>query len=156
VSAVIQAGRRIRPMQPQDLVGVIGVERASYDYPWSRRIFEDCMQVGYCCLVAETDGLIQGHGIMLARAGEAHILNLCVAPPHRRSGIAAELLDNLLSLAGTSGAETVFLEVRPSNRGAIALYEHYGFHEVGRRPDYYPSPFGREEAVVMARELIRD
>ncbi|MDZ7828184.1 MAG: ribosomal protein S18-alanine N-acetyltransferase [Halofilum sp. (in: g-proteobacteria)] len=156
MSAVIQPGRRIRPMQPQDLVGVIGVERESYDYPWSRRIFEDCMQVGYCCLVAEDEGCIQGHGIMLARAGEAHVLNLCVAPAHRRCGIAGELLENLLQLAGAIGAETAFLEVRPSNVGAIALYEHHGFHEVGRRPDYYPSPFGREEAVVMARELIRD
>jgi len=156
MSAVVQSGRRIRPMREQDLVGVIAVERESYDYPWSRRIFEDCMQVGYCCLVAEEDGCIQGHGIMLARAGEAHILNLCVAPAHRRSGIAAELLHNLLSVASSGGAETAFLEVRPSNRGAIALYEEHGFHEVGRRPDYYPSPFGREEAVVMARQLFRD
>ena len=151
--AVIQSRPTVRPMQPADLVGVVGVERDSYGYPWSRRIFEDCMQVGYCCLVAERDGEILGHGIMLARAGEAHILNLCVAPPHRRQGIAALLLDELLDVAVNSGAGTAFLEVRPSNGGAIALYDHAGVHEVGHRPDYYPAPFGREDAIVMAREL---
>lgn len=156
MSAVIQPGLDIRPMRANDLLGVVGVERESYDYPWSRRIFEDCMQVGYCCLVAEVDGIIQGHGIMMVRAGEAHILNLCVAVAHRRCGVAAEMLRQLLSLAQASRATTAFLEVRPSNRAALALYEHHGFHEVGRRPDYYPSPFGREEAVVMARELIPD
>lgn len=156
MSAVIQPGTRVRPMQPADLIGVIAVESESYDYPWSRRIFEDCLQVGYCCLVAEDQGLVQGHGIMMVRAHEAHILNLCVGPSCRRGGIAGELLHNMLSLATATGADTAFLEVRPSNAGAIALYESNGFHEVGRRPDYYPSAFGREEAVVMARELIRD
>lgn len=154
--AVIQPQPHIRPMRADDLVGVVGVERASYGYPWSRRIFEDCMQVGYCCLVAEADGVILSHGIMLARAGEAHILNLCVAPPYRRRGIAARMLDELIGIAVQSGARTAFLEVRPSNPGAIALYEGAGFHEVGRRPDYYPAPFGREDAVVMARELALD
>lgn len=154
--AVIQPRPVIRPMREGDLVGVVAVERASYGYPWSRRIFDDCMQVGYCCLVAEVDGVILGHGIMLSRAGEAHILNLCVEPSYRRRGIAAYMLGELLDIAVQSGARTAFLEVRPSNPGAIALYEQVGFHEVGRRPDYYPAPFGREDAVVMARELAFD
>ena len=153
--AVVQSRPIVRPMQPEDLVGVVGVERESYGYPWSRRVFEDCMQVGYCCLVAELDGEIVGHGIMLARAGEAHILNLCVAPAHRRQGVANRLLSELLDVAVNSGAETAFLEVRPSNQGAIRLYQAAGFHEVGHRPDYYPAPFGREDALVMARELDR-
>lgn len=153
--AVIQSHPLVRPMQADDLVGVVGVERDSYGYPWSRRVFEDCMQVGYCCLVAELEGEILGHGIMLARAGEAHILNLCVAPLYRRQGVAHLLLAELLDVAVNSGAGTAFLEVRPSNEGAIALYRDAGFHEVGHRPDYYPAPFGREDAVVMARELKR-
>ncbi|MDX1609026.1 MAG: ribosomal protein S18-alanine N-acetyltransferase [Halofilum sp. (in: g-proteobacteria)] len=151
--AVLQSRLTIRPMQTDDLVGVLAVERDSYGYPWSRRIFEDCMQVGYCCLVAETDGVIQAHAIMLARAEEAHVLNLCVGPDHRRQGIAARLLEELLAVARRAHARTMFLEVRPSNTGAIDLYERAGFHEVGRRPDYYPAPFGREDALVMAREL---
>jgi ribosomal-protein-alanine N-acetyltransferase len=103
--------------------------------------------------VAETDGRIDGHGIMMARAGEAHILNVCVDPRARRSGIASALLDQLLEVAVTAHADCAFLEVRPSNHGAIALYQRAGFHEVGRRPNYYPAPFGREDALVMARGL---
>ena len=129
-----------------DLIAVLGVEHASYDYPWSRRIFLDCLQVGYCCLVAETGAGIRGHAIMMVRAGEAHILNLCIEPDARRQGLAGRMLAELLEVAARTHARTAFLEVRPSNAAAIGLYEGAGFHEVGRRPNYYPAPFGREDA----------
>lgn len=143
----------IRPMAQDDLIGVLAQERAGYGYPWSRRIFEDCLRVGYCCLVAEVEQRVAGHGIMMSTAGEAHILNICVATTWRRCGIARQLLEALLDVAVRAGADTAFLEVRPSNPGAVVLYERAGFHEVARRPDYYPASFGREEAIVMARGL---
>lgn len=151
--AVIERSWHLRPMVAEDLVSVVGVEQASYPYPWSRGIFEDCLRVGYCCLVAEGDAGICGHGIMLVRAGEAHILNLCVAPEARRLGIGRGMLSELLDVARRMGAVSAFLEVRPSNWGAVALYHGAGFHLIGRRPDYYPAPFGREDALVMACEL---
>jgi ribosomal-protein-alanine N-acetyltransferase len=49
----------------------------------------------------------------------------------------------------------VFLEVRPSNTPALALYHSEGFNEIGRRPRYYPAAQGREDAV-MAIELVGD
>lgn len=153
MAAVVQSAFTIRPMRESDLVGVLAVERGGYPYPWSRRIFEDCLRVGYCCLVADSDGRIDGHGIMMARAGEAHILNVCVDPGVRRCGVASGLLSKLLEVAVAANADCAFLEVRPSNHGAIALYQGAGFHEVGRRPNYYPAPFGREDALVMARGL---
>jgi len=140
-------------MQASDLVGVVAVEQASYPYPWSRRIFEQCLQAGYCCLVAETQRGIVAHGIMMVAAGEAHILNICVHPAVRRGGIAWQMLHELLDLAVGAGMDSAFLEVRPSNAGAITLYERAGFDTVGRRPDYYPAPFGREDALIMARYL---
>jgi [ribosomal protein S18]-alanine N-acetyltransferase len=48
----------------------------------------------------------------------------------------------------------VFLEVRPSNAPAISLYHDEGFNEIGRRPRYYPARDGREDALVMALELL--
>lgn len=153
MAAVVDPGFTIRPMRESDLAGVLAVERGGYPYPWSQRIFEDCLRVGYCCLVADSGGRIDGHGIMMAHAGEAHILNLCVDPGMRRSGVASALLSSLLEIAVTANADCAFLEVRPSNRGAIALYQGAGFHEVGRRPNYYPAAFGREDALVMARGL---
>lgn len=151
--AVLRSGAWLRPMSDADLVAVVGVERAAYPYPWSRRIFEDCLRAGYCCLVADTDDGVAGHGIMLARAGEAHILNICVHPDFRRRGIAWQLLHELLDIARIAESATAFLEVRPSNEGAIALYERAGFGVAGRRRGYYPAPFGREDALVMSRRL---
>lgn len=52
------------------------------------------------------------------------------------------------------GAQRVFLEVRPSNPHAIALYHDEGFNEIGRRPRYYLAMQGREDAIVMAIELL--
>ena len=153
MAAVVDPAFTVRPMNEGDLTGVLAVERGGYPYPWTQRIFEDCMRVGYCCLVADSDGRIDGHGIMMARAGEAHILNVCVDPRMRRSGVASALLSTLLDIAVTANANCAFLEVRPSNHGAIALYQRAGFHEVGRRPNYYPAPSGREDALVMARGL---
>jgi ribosomal-protein-alanine N-acetyltransferase len=62
----------------------------------------------------------------------------------------------LLQLARSRGAKRVFLEVRPSNTAAIALYDAEGFNEIGRRPRYYPARNGREDALVMALELLDD
>ena len=62
----------------------------------------------------------------------------------------------LLLLAQGRGAQRVFLEVRPSNAAAIALYHAEGFNEIGRRPRYYPAKGGREDALVMAKELFAD
>jgi len=151
--AVLDNECTFRPMEADDLLSVVGNEQASYPYPWSRGIFQDCMRVGYCCLVAETRAGVCGHGIMMARAGEAHIMNLCVAPEARRRGIAREMLWELLDIAGRLGAASVFLEVRPSNRGAVKLYAEANFHVIGQRPGYYPARFGREDALVMARDL---
>ena len=60
----------------------------------------------------------------------------------------------MLDLARWHGARQVFLEVRPSNPGAIALYRAEGFNEIGLRPNYYPAAKGREDAIVMAIELL--
>jgi [ribosomal protein S18]-alanine N-acetyltransferase len=59
-------------------------------------------------------------------------------------------------IARGHGARRLFLEVRPSNPHAIALYHDEGFNEIGRRPRYYPARDGREDAIVMAMELLAD
>ncbi|MEX1082296.1 MAG: ribosomal protein S18-alanine N-acetyltransferase [Halofilum sp. (in: g-proteobacteria)] len=140
-------------MRMSDLPDVLTVEHQGYRYPWSKGIFEDCLRVGYCCLVAELDGAVAGHGLMMAQMDEAHILNVCVSPDARRRGVAWTLLHALLEVGGDAGVHAAFLEVRRSNRAAIALYEAAGFIRIGWRKDYYPAPFGREHAVVMSRDL---
>lgn len=154
MSAVLkQALARLRPMQDADLSTVLDIEREAYGYPWSPGIFRDCLRVGYCCWVLEYQGLIDAYGIMSVGAKESHILNLCVRLGSQRQGLGRALLAQLLEVARDHGADTTLLEVRPTNRAAIALYESMGFNEVGRRNAYYPAKGRREDALILARSL---
>ena len=140
---------RFRAMTPFDVAGVAAVERSSYPFPWSEGIFRDCLRVGYLCRVAECDGEIVAYGIVAMGAGEAHILNLCVKEAMRGRGIGRQMLKLLVERSAEAGMQDVFLEVRPSNLHAIALYQSVGFIEVGRRRGYYQAVEGREDALVL-------
>ena len=144
---------RFRAMTPHDVPSVGLVERASYQFPWSEGIFRDCLRVGYLCSVAECEGDIVSYGIVAMGAGEAHILNICVAPTMRGRGVGRQMLMLLIQRSAEAGMQDVFLEVRPSNLHAIALYQSVGFVEVGRRRGYYQAVDGREDALVLKLTL---
>ncbi|MCL7421032.1 MAG: ribosomal protein S18-alanine N-acetyltransferase [Methylobacter sp.] len=144
---------RIRRMTLSDLPGVITVERKSYEFPWGEDIFRDCFRARYECWVCEEQDKVLGYCIASIAVGEAHVLNICVDPAEQGQGIGRKLLENLIETA-RGRAETVFLEVRPSNTVAIALYENLGFNEIGIRKDYYPAENGREDALMLALELF--
>ena len=101
----------------------------------------------------KNQGKILGYSILAIGVGEAHILNICVAPTEQKQGIGRKMLENLIEVA-RGQAETMFLEVRPSNRVAIALYMDMGFNEIGIRKGYYPAENGREDAIMLALELF--
>ncbi|MCF6255949.1 MAG: ribosomal protein S18-alanine N-acetyltransferase [Gammaproteobacteria bacterium] len=154
MSAVVQTPELwIRPMTAQDLEQIMHIELAMYPFPWTRRIFEDCLRVGYRCHVGEVEGNLAGYGVMSTGASEAHVLNLCVAGEFQRRGLAREMLSLLLDEADKLEVRDVFLEVRPSNIAAITLYEQMGFNQVGLRKDYYPAEEGREDAIIFATSL---
>ncbi len=140
-------------MREADLDLVLGIEQEAYPFPWSGGIFRDCLRVGYSCWVMEVGEELVGYGVLTAGAGEAHVLNICVDAKQRGYGYGARLLKRLIDLAKWHEAESVFLEVRPSNQPAFKLYEKFGFNVVGRRPNYYPAEGGREDALVMAKKL---
>lgn len=152
--AVVKPVVQVRAMRAEDLTMVSTMEAVSYDYPWSHGIFNDCLKAGHPCWVLCVDSAIAGYGILSMGAGEAHLLNICIAPEYRGQGLGRHLLGRLLDIARWNGAERLFLEVRPSNPLAKALYESVGFGEIGRRPRYYPARDGREDAIVMALELL--
>jgi len=142
-----------RPMQLADLAQIHRIEVQAYPYPWTERIFRDCLNSDYQCWVLKLRGEIIAYGVMSVAANEAHILNICVAPDWQGLGHGRRLLHRLLDLARWHLATRVFLEVRPSNSSAIALYRSEDFSEIGRRPHYYPSDTVREDALVMAKDL---
>ncbi len=143
----------MRPMEAGDLPRVAELERASYVFPWNDQIFADCLRVGYHCVVVDTAAGLAGYGVLSMGAGEAHVLNLCIAEAFRRRGIARGLLLALLTQARDRGVRDAFLEVRRSNRGAMALYHEIGFECVGTRRGYYQAQEGREDALVYRLEL---
>lgn len=156
MSAVIQEpGLVIRGMREEDLDKVFENEQAAYTHPWTRGILRDCLRVGYHCQVVELSGVLLGHAVLSAAVGEAHLLNISVAPSQQNRGIGRRLLKRMVRLAGERGADTLFLEVRTGNTAAQYLYQSEGFCEVGRRRGYYPhEEHGREDAVIYAKPLV--
>ncbi len=154
MSAILSPGSmKLRTMLEDDLDSVINIEEAAYSHPWTLGIFKDCMRVGYHCQVLEQEGIIHGYAVMSAAVGEAHILNVCVHPLSQGSGFGRLLVNHLIDAARRMRAEIILLEVRPSNKVALALYHDMGFCEVGTRRHYYPSHNGREDALILALNL---
>ncbi|MEM6998756.1 MAG: ribosomal protein S18-alanine N-acetyltransferase [Pseudomonadota bacterium] len=157
MSAVIkEADILIRPMQEIDLAYVMEIEKSAYDFPWNESIFQNCMNVGYCCWVLEHENVVVAHGVMTVAAGESHILNICVHKDYQSMGLGRKLLTHLLDLALDHDVNMTFLEVRPTNFAAIKLYLDMGFDEIGTRRNYYPGRVGREDALIFARTVVRD
>lgn len=146
----------IREMTHDDLSMVSDIERRSYEFPWSHGVFRDCLLAGYQTIVLERGGVVAGYGVLSIAAGEAHILNICVDRVHRSRGYGEQLLDEMLYRARAAQVRQIFLEVRPSNERAIALYRKKGFHQVANRPAYYQAHEGREDAAVLAKKLVID
>ena len=139
-----------------DLPAVLEIENASYEFPWTLPIFRDCLRVGCHCYVYEGPRRILGHGIMSVAAGECHLLNICIHPDHQRQGLGEGMVLFLLDFARLRKARVALLEVRMSNTAAYRLYTKLGFDEVGLRKSYYPARHGREDAIILARDLTVD
>jgi ribosomal-protein-alanine N-acetyltransferase len=154
---VIERYLSFRRMRAEDLDVVMENEVRSYAFPWTRGIFVDCLKQRYECWVVERDQAVIGHGILsVTGTGEAHLLNVCIAREHQGEGFGRRLVEHMLGRARTRQADAVFLEVRPSNRVAVAIYESLGFNEVGRRKNYYPTHTGHEDARILALQLVYD
>ena len=144
----------VRRMQLADLPDVLRNERLGYMHPWTEGIFRDCLRNGQECWLLMSRNLNVGHGILSIAAGESHLLNVCVHPDFQGHGFGRILVEHVLERARAGKASTIFLEVRPSNVAACELYDKLGFNEVGIRENYYPSKVGREDALVLAKELF--
>lgn len=122
--------------------------------PWSANDFAECVRSAVPFLVAEEDGAVVGYVVAHAAADEGEILNLGVAPPHRRRGVGRALVERVLVLLAQQGVRVVYLEVRESNTVARRLYQSLGFGEVARRARYYRRPV--EDAVVLRAAIPAD
>jgi [ribosomal protein S18]-alanine N-acetyltransferase len=150
----LPASTTLRAMREADIAAVMSIETRAYPFPWTDGIFRDCLNACHPSWLLLQEDRIVGYGVVSIAAREAHILNICIDPDAQGRGHGRRLLRALVRMIRSQSAERIFLEVRPSNPRAIALYFDEGFNEIGRRPRYYPAEHGREDAIVMAMELL--
>jgi ribosomal-protein-alanine N-acetyltransferase len=153
MSAMLNPQYQFRPMTPDDLDAIMDIEPHIYSHPWSRGNFSDSLISGYPSWVLLHDAKIIGYALMMMVLDEAHLLNLSVAKAYQKQGLGRLLLEHMIMIAKKHHAANMFLEVRPSNISAIALYENIGFNEMAIRRGYYPAHNGREDAVLMGLAL---
>ena len=147
----------IVPMNADHLDQIERLERICFSRPWNRRMLAEELE-NQCAafLVAEDSesGEVLGYAGLLVVADEGYITNVAVFPEYRRCGIAAKILEVYLNFAKANGLAFLTLEVRPTNTAAIALYQRYGFEEVGRRKNYYDLP--KEDALILTRYFDKE
>jgi ribosomal-protein-alanine N-acetyltransferase len=138
----------ICPMTASDLDEVLAIEVASYPRPWLTPHFLDELAAPHSFpLVAfDLEGKVAGYICPMSLLDEGHILNVAVRSDCRGSGVGRLLVQRAIDECRSRGAETVSLEVRPSNAAAMALYRSLGFSETGRRKNYYENG---DDAILM-------
>ena len=148
---------RHRPMSPTDVDRVLALELQAYPFPWTRGNFIDSLASGYLTeLRLDAQDSLIGYWVALPGVEEMHLLNLTVDPAAQRCGHGTAMLQRLIGQARARGDQALWLEVRPSNIAALALYLRMGFAEVGRRPAYYPAQGQQREDALVLRLLLAE
>lgn len=141
----------LEPAGPSDLGAVLEIERASFSSPWSEKMLQaeigDNPFARFVLARRKRDREILGYMCYWIVFDELRIMNVAVAPPMRRRGIARQLVDHALGEGRAQGVRRMLLEVRASNEPAVSLYERFGFTRTGVRKDYYSDP--QEDAILM-------
>ena len=145
-------GRIVRKFEARDADAVEEIAKTSPEAAhWSRSSYEELNRRGQSAWVVEADDGVCGFLVARIVAEQAEILNLAVHPSRRRAGLANALMNEASVEFQGRGVESVFLEVRESNLGAVRFYEKCGFVRMGERKNYYCEP--NEGAVLMIRKL---
>jgi [ribosomal protein S18]-alanine N-acetyltransferase len=147
--------RRLAKMTLAQLDAVVAIEKAAYEFPWTRGNFIDALAAGYDAQVLSEGGQLLGYFIVMAGVDEMHLLNITVAPDAQGRGHARFMLGEIVALCRRATAQKLWLEVRGSNLRARAIYRRFGFDDIGLRKGYYPAPQGRrEDAIVMGLPVM--
>jgi [ribosomal protein S18]-alanine N-acetyltransferase len=148
----VSAGVKLRPFIEGDLPQVLELEQASFPLPWKEEFFlKELSRPHSWFWVAEKEGRVVAYLCGWFIADEGEVLKVAVHPAYRRRGLGKFLLEEMITVAFRRGAQTLHLEVRASNVGAITLYKLCGFQEVGTRRRYYEDG---EDALLMKREIV--
>lgn len=148
VTTVEQVSVVVRPAELRDVHAIRAIDAQVYPTPWSENLtIEQVTGPGRVHLVAEEGHRVIGHGGIAILDGDAHITTVAIDPQHQRRGLGSVVVTHLLRAAEANGCRAVTLEVRVSNRAAIAMYEKHGLESAGIRPGYYAD--NGEDAMIM-------
>ncbi len=139
------------PLCADHLPDVAEIEALCFSRPWSKSSLTLLTTPPNGGFVAIADGTAVGYVGFLGVVDELEITNVAVRPTHRRRGLAEALLQCLEAYAQQQGTARITLDVRASNRPAIALYEKMGFVPCGTRKNFYSFP--KEDAVIYEKQL---
>jgi ribosomal-protein-alanine N-acetyltransferase len=151
---------QLTPVSPTDIKPIMDIEQESFSWPWKRVSFlgELTNKHAHSYMVKVNDSEhpenVIAYIFFRQVKEELHILKIAVTPGWRSKGIASRLLNKCFTTGLKRGATSAFLEVRPSNASAMALYRKKGFRLIGRRPKYYTDT--REDALVLMKNLKED
>ena len=143
---------KIVPMAAEHLDRLEQLERMCFSRPWSKKMLAEELDNQCAAFLVAVEPEMEkavGYAGLLVVADEGYITNVAVDPSCRRQGVAAQLLQVFDNFAKGNHLAFLTLEVRPSNAAAIALYEGFGFREVGRRRNYYDLP--KEDALILTK-----
>lgn len=134
------------------LTDILNIERASFPSPWERESFEHEVRnplSGSRGILS--DDVLVAYICFWVAAGEIHLMNIAVHPETRKRGLGRLLIEKLIQNGAEERVQKIWLEVRPSNKAARALYSGMGFTEVGLRRRYYTDT--GEDAIIMTLTL---
>jgi ribosomal-protein-alanine N-acetyltransferase len=156
------------PMQVADLEAVLAIESVSHLHPWTRGNFADSLAAGHWayCIRPQADQAIKGsfldpevlwaYCVLFPAVDELHLLNITVSPKLRKLGLGTRIMAAIEGVAAQQNIPRILLEVRPSNFGALSLYQKLGYEQIGLRKNYYPAheqTGAREDALVMDKSI---
>jgi ribosomal-protein-alanine N-acetyltransferase len=137
-----------------DVTEVAALESRVFPDPWSPDSFlaevERRPDVGWPVVVRD-GATIVGYAVVWFIVDEIHIGNLAVHPDRQGEGIGKWLMERILEEGKNRAMVFATLEVRPSNRAALALYQGFGFRKIAVRRRYYRN--NDEDAWVLAIAL---
>ena len=146
----------LTPLVQSEVELILPIENACHAYPSSLDLLNTCFSKRYRNAKLTANGEVVGFYLAELLIDEMTLHDICVAPEAQGNGYGRLLLDHFIDMAKTHKAVQLWLEVRKSNEAAIALYQSSGFDVVGTRQGYYPSPGGREDALLMGSAIIYD
>ncbi|WP_157670375.1 ribosomal protein S18-alanine N-acetyltransferase [Chitinibacter sp. GC72] len=154
---------RFARLETRHVAELADLDESTNPHPWNGKQWLDSLEQ-HTCLGVWLDDTLAGFSVSMATLDEAELLLIAIAPQWQGQGWGAQLLHYTESTLASEGIAQLFLEVRESNQGARAFYQRHGWHENGRRKNYYPcaprdikqensAQLSREDAILCAKNL---